>query len=104
MRAIDAMQIINREGLDNTRWDVMDKWRERCEFFGYDNVKMAEQVFGSGRFSAIATYVTRYTPVDSVLFVWLDSEDEESEFSKIDTPIVIVKTCDGNFVEFYELD
>lgn len=104
MKAIDALRIVNTEGLDNSQWDVIPDWRYRCEGVDMDSVELAEAMFSSFRYSACAISIHERRPVESVLFAWREDKDEATVFRGLEEPLVIVMTCDGAVVEVYKLE
>ena len=103
MKAIKALEIVCKEGLDNTQYDVMPRWGELCRYHGMNNVEFAEWLYSTDKHKASAIYIWRFTIAESVLLVWREDKDTESVFGEIEEPLVVVMLPDGGAVEVYEL-
>jgi hypothetical protein len=101
MKAIEALEFILNNGIDNSRAQTWYTWGEQCKFLEVDNVKYAEVLFGH---DTTILEVYRYTPVDRVLLVWRNQYDDDSEFRAFEQPIVVAKCACGAVCEVYELE
>lgn len=103
MKAIEALEIVNKVGLDNTQYEVMPRWGELCRYHDMDNVEFAECLYSTSEYKACAISIWQYTIVESALLVWREDKDTESVFRAIEEPLVVVMLPDGEVVEVYEL-
>lgn len=103
MKAIEALQIVCNEGMDNTQYDVVPRWGELCRYHDMNNVEFAEFLYSTNDYKALAISIWQYTIVESALLVWREDKDTESVFRKIEEPLVVVMLPDGAVVEVYEL-
>ena len=101
MKAIEALEFILNNGIDNSQVQVWNTWGEQCRFLDVDNVKYAEELFGH---DTTVLEVYRYTPVDRVLLVWRNQYEDDSEFRAFEQPIIVAKSACGAVCEVYELD
>jgi hypothetical protein len=103
MKAIKALEIVSKEGLNNTQYEVVPRWGELCRYNDMNNVEFAEFLYSTNDYKALAISIWQYTPVESALLVWREDKEEESVFSEIEEPLVVVMLPDGAVVEVYEL-
>lgn len=105
MKAIKALEIVCKEGLDNSQYDVFPRWGELCRYHDMDNVSYAEKLYSANESEqACAISIWQYTPAESVLVAWREDKETESVFRPIEEPLVVVMLYDGSVVEVYNLD
>ena len=100
MKATTALETILYNGLDNSTVQIHTFWGDHARIMDKNNVEFAEDYFGEG---AVILEVYRYVPVDQVLFVWRNIWDDETDFRRLEQPILVVKCAYGSVVEIYEL-
>lgn len=107
MKAIEALEIVNRKGTDNSEYGIIKDWGERLNdsFAGRSTSSLVSELFGESAEIIERSYeIGDVFKVESILYIYRD-EDNTHDFACLgETPMLTI--CDHAnkcTIDVYEL-
>lgn len=107
MKAIEALEIVNRKGTDNSEYGIIMDWGERLNdsFAGRSTSSLVSELFGkSAEIIARSYEIGDVFKVESILYIYRD-EDNTHDFACLgEIPMLtIYDHADKCTIDVYEL-
>lgn len=110
MKAIKALDIVCREGLDNSMYGIITDWKDRIESASEQHCWQYDFLTGVIRdlFGVHCDIITRDAlrayNADAILYVYRDKDTNAHSFTKVEYPIVtVLDVVSYQWIDIYEL-
>lgn len=107
MKAIEALEIVNREGTDNSVYGIIKDWGERLNdsFAGRSTSSLVSELFGESAEIIERSYeIGDVFKVESILYIYRDGENTHDFACLGETPMLTIYDHEDKcMIDVYEL-